>query len=599
MSDTFGVQAFRAGRFALGLALRADTRRTLTTGIFQIIGAVAALGTVLIGKVLLERILIDGSTSPLQLLWPLLGLAVVSAVTGSIGVIRAQQERLLSERVTQVVWDDVLDVVTNVDLMTYERPGFITEYANVERGGMTRPLPMTKSVFGLLGSVLGVAAMLIALIGIAPILAPILMLGGVPAVVVSRVASKSEFAFARKFTSPYLKREYLRQVLTHREFAAEVRSFGAAPNLRGRHRALDKLVIDGLVVHVRGRTRLSLIQIAGSAAALVAVLLVIVWMLDHNILTLPEAGAAAIAVRILGAQLSGAYAAYGTLTESAPFIAELSRFLDRPHFINPLADPAVLAPGVLQRGLELTGVSFQYPGRERPALDNVDLHIAAGEVVAVVGENGSGKTTLANIVAGLYAADEGDVRWDGDEVSGERLAAAVTMVFQNFNRFSFDVTDNIDIAGLSAGDPARVRAAATDAQLASIVEQLPDGYDTMLGRDLDEGIDLSGGQWQRMALARALLKNSSLVVLDEPSAALDPRAENDLFEDVRRVLHGRAALLISHRYSNVRLADRIYVMHAGRVVESGTHRQLMSLQGKYAELFKLQSAAYAMEDSYE
>lgn len=590
MADSFAREAVRSGRYALGLALRADRRRTLTTGFFQVIGALAAIGTVVIGKLLLERILDDGATSPQQLLWPLLGLALVTAVTGSIAVIRAQQERLLGERVSQLVWNEVLDVVTQVDLMTYEQPGFITEYANVERGGMTRPLPMTKSVFGLLGALLSVLAMLIALISIAPVLAPILCLGAIPAVIVSRLASRSEFAFSRRLTPPFMRREYLRRVLTHREYAAEVRSFGAAPNLRSRHSILDGVVVDGLRAQVTSRTRLALVQIAGSAASLVAVLLVIVYMLDQGYLTLPEAGAAAIAVRILGSQLSAVYGAFSTLTESAPFVAELNRFLRN----RPQPAPR-LAPRTLQHRLTMRDVQFQYPGRERAALSDVDLFIDRGEVVALVGENGSGKTTLANIVAGLYEADSGEIRWDEEPVSREQVRASVTMVFQEFSRFSLNVTDNVDIAGESAGEPERVWKAAHDAQLGETIATLPEGFDTMLGRDLDEGLDLSGGQWQRMALARALLKNSSLIVLDEPSAALDPRAENELFQDVRRVLNGRAALLISHRYSNVKHADRIYVLDGGRVVECGSHRELMQLGGKYADLFTLQSAAYDME----
>ncbi|MDI9894211.1 ABC transporter ATP-binding protein [Rhodococcus sp. IEGM 1381] len=590
MAESFASEAFRSTKFALGLAFRADPRRTVSTGFFQIVGALAAIGTVVIGKVLLERILDDGATSPQQLLWPLLGLALVTAVTGSIAVIRGQQERLLGERVSQLVWNKVLDVVTNVDLMTYEQPGFITEYANVERGGMTRPLPMTKSVFGLIGAGLGVSAMLIALMSIAPVLAPILFLGAVPAVIVSRLASRSEFAFSRRLTPAFMRREYLRRVLTHREYAAEIRSFGAAPNLRSRHSALDAVVGNGLKGQVASRTKLALVQTAGSALSLVAVLLVIVYMLDRGLLTLPQAGAAAIAVRILGSQLSSVYSSFSALTESAPFVSDLNRFLRKR------TSPAGRAePMTLQHRLTLSDVQFRYPGRDDAALADIDMFIDRGEVVALVGENGSGKTTLANIVAGLYEPDSGEVRWDEVPLERERVRASVTMVFQDFAQFSLSVTDNIDVAGQSSADPGRVHTAAFDAQLTDTIASLPSGFDTMLGRDLDEGLDLSGGQWQRMALARALLKNSSLIVLDEPSAALDPRAENELFNDVRRVLNGRAALLISHRYSNVKHADRIYVLDGGRVVECGSHRELMRLGGKYADLFTLQSTAYSME----
>jgi ATP-binding cassette, subfamily B, bacterial len=220
-------------------------------------------------------------------------------------------------------------------------------------------------------------------------------------------------------------------------------------------------------------------------------------------------------------------------------------------------------------------------------VSDVDLDIRPGEVVALVGENGSGKTTLAKIVAGLYEPATGSRDWDGAPLPAPDVRASVTVIFQDFVRYQMTVRDNITISG--AGDPD---AAALSAGLTSTLRRLPAGMDTMLGRDLDEGVDISGGQWQRVALARALHRDTPLIVLDEPAAALDPRAEHELFTNVRATLGGRAALLISHRFSSTRLADRIYVMSEGRVVECGTHDELMASAGQYAELYRLQSAAY-------
>jgi ATP-binding cassette subfamily B protein len=223
----------------------------------------------------------------------------------------------------------------------------------------------------------------------------------------------------------------------------------------------------------------------------------------------------------------------------------------------------------------------------------VDIEIRAGEIVALVGENGSGKTTLAKIVAGLYEPEFGSRHWDGVDAPAPDVRASVTVIFQDFVRYQMTLRDNIVI---SDGDrsPARAdaEAAATAAGLARTVLGLPGGMDTMLGRDLDEGVDISGGQWQRVALARALYRDTPLIVLDEPAAALDPRAEHDLFTNVRATLGDRAALLISHRFSSTRMADRIYVMDGGSIVECGTHDELMASAGQYAELYRLQSAAY-------
>jgi ATP-binding cassette subfamily B protein len=286
---------------------------------------------------------------------------------------------------------------------------------------------------------------------------------------------------------------------------------------------------------------------------------------------------------LLSGQLGVLFSSIGGLLESAPFLADLARFVE--------SGPSQVAAGdkhPLVSGVSLRDVRFSYPGQERAAVDGVSLEIGAGEVVALVGENGSGKTTLAKLVAGLYDPADGSRHWDGVAVPAADVRASVTVIFQDFVRYQMTLRENITISA-PTGDAV---TAASSAGLDRTALGLSDGLDTMLGRDLDEGVDLSGGQWQRVALARALYRDTPLIVLDEPAAALDPRAEHELFTNVRATLGGRAALLISHRFSSTRMADRIYVMDAGRVVEYGTHDELMAAAGQYAELYRLQSSAY-------
>ncbi|MBY6603970.1 MULTISPECIES: ABC transporter ATP-binding protein [unclassified Rhodococcus (in: high G+C Gram-positive bacteria)] len=574
-----------AARFALALAMRADRVRTVATGTAQIAAAVAGVAIVLAAKAVLE--LVQNNDSATALLWPLLILTVIMSLVSGSATIRAQQERILGEKVQQVIWSDVLGVVSSVDLISYEDTGFISRFSEIEREGMSRPLAMTRSLFGFVGGMIGTTTMVVVLLVLAPAIAPVLLLGAVPTVLISRRSSRVEFEFARRNSRLYLLAYSIRQVLTQRQFAAEVRSFGAAEHLTTRHAHVNTTFMSALSGHIRTRTVLATAQVLVATVSLAGALLIIVYLLESGTLTLATAGAAVIAARLLGTQLASLYSAMNGLSEAQPFVNELRHFLRWP--THPTSDAGSLT---LAHGVDLTDVHFSYPQSDRAALCGVSIHIGAGEVVALVGENGSGKSTLATIVSGLYRPDRGEVRWDGVTVDPDVVRANVGTVFQDFGRYSLDVTDNIALAGLGERDPSAVRDAADDAHIADVIDRLPHGFDTVLGRDIDEGMDLSGGQWQRLALARALFKKAPLLVLDEPSAALDPRAESELFEDVRTILDGRAALLISHRFANVRLADRIYVLQSGLVIESGTHHELMAAGGTYAELFTMQSAGY-------
>ncbi|HVW41026.1 MAG TPA: ABC transporter ATP-binding protein [Amycolatopsis sp.] len=564
---------------------RADRLGTITAAIYQIVGATAALGLVAASKFAFDALL-RPDQARFGLTISLLALAFMTALSGSTSALQTQQQRLLGERVSQRVWERLADTAARADLVTYESSGFATALERIEQNAVTRPFVVTTALLGLTGGLLGVVTMSAVLIGVEPLLVPVLLAAGLPAVLLARWASRTEFAYARKLTSAYRRRTYLRELLTKRPYAAELRAFESMKPLQRRHRQLNQEITGALRKQVRHRQLIAGLTTLGVAIALTVALLAIIELVRSGRIGLPEAGAAAIAVRLLSTQLNMAFTGVGGLLESAPFLADLQRFVNSGPPAAPRGNRRPLTDGV-----RLRDVSFRYPAQNRLAVDSVDLDIGRGEVVALVGENGSGKTTLAKIVAGLYDPDEGTRRWDGTDLPPADVRASVTVIFQDFVRYQMTLRDNITISAVDRPAEEAFDAARRAGVLVT-ANRLPDGVDTMLGRDLDEGLDLSGGEWQRVALARALYRDTPLVVLDEPAAALDPRTEHALFSDVRAMLGGRSALLISHRFSSTRMADRIYVMDGGRVVECGTHDELMARAGQYAELYQLQSSAY-------
>lgn len=568
----------------------------LSLAALQIVGALLLGAQVFVVEQFLAAVvdLSNGDAGIRALVAPVASLAALMGAATLIGSVQGSLRRYLADSVARRTYQEVLGVATRVSLRQFESPEFFDSLQRVTANAASRPVQVTQALLSAIGGVAVTVSVGAALAAIHPALLGLLVLGGLPLLVTNRRESRLEFDFSVRQTYPMRERGYLSIILTGRPEAKEIRAFGLGPSLRARFDRLYGRYQEDLAHHLRRRTVLSLIGNFVSALVVAVTLFTVVWLIADGAMTVAQAGAAIVAIRMLQGQVQGLLGSIQSIFEAGLFLDDVDAFME----LGPSADDeeaGAPAPDPFET-IATEGVRFTYPGSEVEALRGVDVTIRRGQVVALVGENGSGKTTLAKILAGLYDPTGGAVRWDGQDMRSLDRASVrerVAPIFQDFVRYAFSATDNVAVGDVDApADPERVRTAARRAGADGFLSGLPRGYDTMLSRLFRDGRDLSGGQWQRVAIARAFYRDAPLIILDEPTASLDPRAEHELFESLRQVLAGRTAVFISHRFSSVRSADHIYVLDEGAVVEHGTHDALMDEGGLYADLFALQADAY-------
>jgi ATP-binding cassette, subfamily B, bacterial len=577
---------------SLRLVWSAGRREFLLTASLQLVSAAAIAAQLFIAKELFQAVLGAGAARDLTGVAPeLVALLAITVALDFARAVEAEQTRVLSELVGRRALDRVLDVSTRIDLLAFESPDFYDQLTRARAQGQFRSFQIVSGFLGLIGSVVASVGIVVALAALQPLLLPFVAVAYIPLWIVASKNTRDFYEFSRGMTPNERERSYLQQLLTRRDPAKEVRSFGTAQFLRTRYDRLYDERIRELRSLARRRTARSLVGSLSSTAVTAGTVLMLAFLYVDGRMDLATTGAAVFGLYQLGGQLRGVHFSAASLYESVVFVRDYASFLQ----LKPEEMDERPAPRAFHR-LLAEDVSFTYPDSDRPALDHVTLEIGSGEVVALVGENGSGKTTLAKIVAGLYRPQSGRVLWDDVDVADvdrDELRASIAVIFQDFERYLLPARENVGMGRHERIDEHdSVVAAATRADADEFLSRLPEGYETMLGREFSGGYDLSIGQWQRVALARAFFRDAPFVILDEPTAALDARAESRLFERLRELLEGRSVLLISHRFSSVRSADRIYVLEQGRVVEEGTHEQLMAAGGRYSELFTLQARAY-------
>ncbi len=499
---------------------------------------------------------------------------------------------LLSQRTNEIILDKAL----TLSLGQFEDSEIYDKMTQARRKASQAPLSLVRKLFGLIQNSISLLSYAGILWALSPWVVLAIVLAGLPLFAVEAYFSESAFRLF-KFQTPETRiRMYLEIIMAREDYAKEVKLFGLGPFFMNRYREIFHRLFqeDKKLSYQRAFW-------AGLLGALsVAVLYVCygytIWrtVLDP-VVTIGSMTMFFMVLKQGQSTTSAALASIGGMYEDYLYLSNLKEFLDLP-----LENQNV---GGVQEGLEpndgirFESVYFCYPGSETPVFEDFNLHIPRGTKVALVGENGSGKTTLIKLLTGLYQPSAGRILFQGVDIKAwntEALREHYSVIFQDFSRYQLSVGENIGVGYLPAiEDEAAWKEAAVQGLADEWIQKLPEGYHTQLGRWFIKGQELSGGQWQRIALSRSFIrKNAEVVILDEPTSAMDPESEQAIFEHVQELSDEKIVVVISHRFSTVRSADRILVMDSGVITEDGSHKELMELNGRYAELFELQAAAY-------
>jgi ATP-binding cassette subfamily B protein len=528
-------------------------------------------------------------------LWWLVALEFALAIAGTI-FSRASDyyDAVLADRYTRHVSIQVMNHASRLDLQAYEDPVF---YDRLDRARVqaTDRLGMIQSIGRLFQQTITTISLSAAILFFSPWLLLLLVGCLVPAFL-----GESHFAFlsyAKNFRQTPARREldYLRQLGGSKEAAKELKLFGLSQFLTDRFASISNRIFDENLALSRKRlvavSLLSTLSTAGYYGAYIWV----IYETVNGAFTIGMLYFLTQSIMSASSNISQIFSTLASIADQALFLTDLLAFFEMKPTVTSNAN-ALPAPRPITRGFEFRNVSFAYPGTERRVLKNLNFRLEPGERVALIGQNGQGKTTIVKLLTRLYDPTFGQVLLDGvdlREYDLEDLCREIGVIFQDFMRYEMTARENIGVGRIEyLSDYARIHRAAEKSLADGVIERLPREYNQMLGRRFEGGVDLSGGEWQKIALSRAYLREAQVLVLDEPTAALDARAEYEVFKRFNELTESKMALFISHRFSTVRMAGRIIVLENGAIAEEGSHDRLVARGGRYAEMFELQASSY-------
>src|SRR5450432_711197 len=581
----------------LGMVWRSGPLVVALGLVFRLLASLLPIALLWIAKLIIDSIVqvVAAHQAIRPGFWWLVAAEFGLAVFGSVlGRIIDHLDALLADKYTRYVSIEVMKHAAALDLATYEDPVF---YDRLERARVqaTDRLGMIQSIGRLVQQAITAISLSVSIVLFSPWLLVLLLLGVLPAFL-----GESHFAFlgyATNFRQTPIRRQldYLRVLGGSREAAKELKLFGLKDFLVARFTRLSDIIYKENVDLSRRRliagSFLSMIGTAGYYAAYVYV----IWRTVMGSLSIGTLYLLTGAIVQASGNIQQIFSGLSSIADQALFLTDLLAFFAMQPTIRSKPD-ALPAPRPIVHGFEFRKVSFRYPGTSRLVLNGLDFHLRAGERVALIGENGEGKTTLVKLMTRLYDPVEGQILLDGvdlREYDLEDLYREIGVIFQDFMRYEMTARDNIAVGRIDEINNLPLLKTAADKSMADdVIDRLPRLYEQMLGQRFEGGVDLSGGEWQKVALARAYLRDAQVLILDEPTAALDARSEFEVFQRFAELTAGKSALFISHRFSTVRMADRIVVLEAGRIAEDGSHEQLLDLGGRYAEMFEMQAASY-------